>query len=101
MGGFIQLCATLPGVSHFPGQPRPFEARAGPEERTEIGILHHRGETQKQHHERLCTQIDTSRRLPRCLLSGVPLLPTDHPLLVFLPRALPPTPPRPAFFVAL
>ena len=37
----------------------------------------------------------------RAALSGVPLLPTDHPLLVFLPRALPPTPPRPAFFVAL
>ena len=24
--GRFQLCATLPGVSHFPGQPRPFEA---------------------------------------------------------------------------
>ena len=24
--GRVQLCATLPGVSHFPGQPRPFEA---------------------------------------------------------------------------
>ena len=24
--GRVQLCVTLPGVSHFPGQPRPFEA---------------------------------------------------------------------------
>ena len=24
--GRVQSCATLPGVSHFPGQPRPFEA---------------------------------------------------------------------------
>ena len=24
--GRVQLCATLPGVSHFPGQPRPCEA---------------------------------------------------------------------------
>ena len=24
--GRLKSCTTLPGVSHFPGQPRPFEA---------------------------------------------------------------------------
>ena len=28
--GRFQLCATLPGVSHFPGQPRPCEADPQP-----------------------------------------------------------------------